>query len=83
MPVHVRYTPCEGKHRTSRLSLNKRTKGQFDHLVKFFYPPDQVRVTGGVLKKHVICNTEGWQKSQRGFCPSLNVSSIMGVFRVL
>lgn len=26
------------------------------YLVEFFYPADQVRVTGGVLKEYIICN---------------------------
>ena len=26
------------------------------YLIQFFYPTDQVRVTGRVLKEHVICN---------------------------
>lgn len=34
------------------------------YLVKFFYPPDQVGVTGGVLEKDVIWNTAKRQSTR-------------------
>lgn len=51
---------------TSRGERGPRRQHQqvTSYLVKFFYPPDQVGVTGGVLKKDVIWNTAKRQSTR-------------------
>lgn len=57
-------------HLQGEKGLNSQHKQVIRYLVQFFYPPDQVGVTGGVLKKYIICNTAKRQtsKGQLAFC---------------
>lgn len=50
-----------GAQRNSRNSLtyshtHENEKRTHQYLIEFFYPTDQVRVTGGVLKEYIVCN---------------------------
>lgn len=40
----------------SNITTHENEKRTHQYLIEFFYPTDQVRVTGGVLKEYIICN---------------------------